>query len=43
MQRLQQDFAVRGMGLSARFAELEVPPENRSGGAPAACAGISLK
>jgi hypothetical protein len=41
MRRLQQDFAARGMALSDRFAEPEVAPEDRSGGAPAACAGIS--
>jgi len=41
MRRLQQDFAARGMGFSDRFAELEVAPGDRSGGAPAACAGIS--
>jgi hypothetical protein len=41
MRRLQQDFAARGMGLSDRFAKPEVEPEDRSGGAPAACAGIS--
>jgi hypothetical protein len=51
--RLQQDFAARGMGLrvlagfeagtglSDRFAEREGTPEDRSGGASAACAGIS--
>jgi len=38
MRRLQQDFAARAMGLSDRFAEPEVAPEDRSGGAPAACA-----
>jgi hypothetical protein len=53
MRRLQQDFATRGMGLrvpagfeantglSERFAEREVTPEDRSGGASAAYAGIS--
>jgi hypothetical protein len=41
MRRLKQDFAARGMGLSDRFAEPEVAPEDRSGGAPAAARALA--